>query len=42
MPRGTDLSILPAARMIIRPDGDHIPAVTDPERFAFLLASAGG
>jgi pimeloyl-ACP methyl ester carboxylesterase len=33
---------LPPPKMIIRLDGGHIPAVTDPERFAFLLASAGG
>ena len=33
---------LPAPKMIIRLDGGHVPAVTDPERFAFLLASAGG
>jgi pimeloyl-ACP methyl ester carboxylesterase len=33
---------LPAPKMIIRLDGGHVPSVTDPERFAFLLASAGG
>jgi pimeloyl-ACP methyl ester carboxylesterase len=33
---------LPVPKMIIRLDSGHVPAVTDPERFAFLLASAGG
>ncbi|HUI47845.1 MAG TPA: alpha/beta hydrolase [Acidimicrobiia bacterium] len=33
---------LPGPTMVVRLDGGHVPAVTDPERFAFLLASAGG
>jgi len=33
---------LPKPSMVIRLDGGHVPSVTDPERFAFLLASAGG